>query len=302
MPKFVVLAGGLGNQLFQIAGALSATDEVVHAITCLGNPRGHAGELEVSSLDFHGRVQFTKCHKKHYLSPHAFRAMLSLATTKRDLLDKSHYRKVILLLAATIFSTHFRTLIYPRISRGVGYDPEFRRNKGNLFVGYFQSHRISSSVKMLMINALNQIQSKEEKPKGKSSQTLVHIRLGDYKSEPSFGVLNSDYFSTVVKILELQGPINRISLFSDEPQNALELFPLIYSDRVNVEEVAEESPLLTLCRMRGYENYILANSTFSWWAAYTSTPKKVFVPEPWFVIGDSPVELVPENWIRIKRG
>ena len=54
MRKFVIITGGLGNQLFQIAGALSATDQVVHVITCVGNPKRHAGKLEVSSLDFQG--------------------------------------------------------------------------------------------------------------------------------------------------------------------------------------------------------------------------------------------------------
>jgi hypothetical protein len=301
MSKYVVLAGGLGNQLFQIAGALSATDEVVHAIACLGNPKEHAGELEVSILDFHGRVQFTKCYKRHYLSQLAFRAMLSLATTRRDLLDKSPSRKMLLLIAAAIFSVHFRTAVYPRISKGVGFDPEFRESKGNLFIGYFQTHRISDSVKELMINALNQMEPKTFEPQAKSSEALIHIRLGDYKVEPTIGMLKSDYFSTVLNLLEMQEPIKKISIFSDESQNALKLIPLSFSDRVNVEEQAGESPLLTLCRMRGYENYVLANSTFSWWAAYTSTPQKVFVPDPWFATGVSPSELIPESWIRIKR-
>lgn len=301
MPKYVVLAGGLGNQLFQIAGALSATDEVVHAITCLGNPKKHAGQLEASHLDFRGRVQFTKCYKKHHLSLLAFRSMLSLATNRHDLLDKGLSRKLLLLIASTIFSAHLRTAVYPRISRGVGFDPEFRESRGNLFIGYFQSHRISDSVKQLIINALNQIESKTLEPQAKSSEVLIHIRLGDYKVETTFGVLDSKYFSTALNLLEMRRPIKEISIFSDEPQNALKLIPLSFSDRVKVEELAGESPLLTLCRMRGYENYVLANSTFSWWAAYTSTPQKVFVPDPWFVTGDSPSELVPEGWIRIKR-
>lgn len=301
MRKFVVLAGGLGNQLFQIAGALSATDQGVHAITCLGNPKGHAGKLEVLSLDFQERVQFVKCEKRHCLSPLVFRAMLSLATSNRDLPDKSPYRKALLLVAGTIFSAHLRTLVYPRISRGVGHDPNFGDTKGNLFIGYFQTHRISPSVKDLITNALNRIESKELKLKGSSVEALIHIRLGDYRSEPTFGVLDKKYFSTALELVEIDGPISNISVFSDEPEAALKLIPSNYFDRVNVDELADESPLVTLCRMRGYKSYILANSTFSWWAAYTSNPKNVYAPDPWFVIGDSPSELVPESWIRIKR-
>ena len=301
MRKFVIIAGGLGNQLFQIASALSTTDEVVHVVTCIGHPRRHAGKLEVASLDFQGRVQFTKCKKRHYLSPVAFRAMLSLATTKRDIPNKSLYRKVIVLFAGTIFSVHLRTLVYPRISLGVGYDPKFREAKGNLFIGYFQSHRISSSVRELLVNALDKIELKQSRDKESSSDALIHVRLGDYKSEPTFGVLSSKYFSSALQLLEMEAPVYGISVFSDEPEIALKVIPSNFVDRVTVEENAEESPLITLCRMRGYKNYILANSTFSWWAAYTSEAKNIFVPEPWFVIGDSPVDLVPESWIRVKR-
>jgi len=301
MRKFVILAGGLGNQLFQIAGALSTTDEVIHAITCIGTPKEHAGKLEIASLDFHGRVQFMKCNKKHFLSSLAFRSMLSLAITRRHLLHKSLSRKVILLLAAMIFSLHLRTLVYPRISRGVGFDSKFREIKGNLFIGYFQSHLIADSVKELMINALDRVESKEFASKAKSSNTLIHIRLGDYKSEPTIGVLNLQYFSTALKFLESQESINQIAIFSDEPEVALKQIPSSYFDRVIFEELADESPLMTLCRMRGYKNYVLANSTFGWWAAYTSTPQRVFVPDPWFVSGDSPIELVPETWIQINR-
>lgn len=297
----MIITGGLGNQLFQIAGALSATDQVVHVITCVGNPKRHAGKLEVSSLDFQGRVQFTKCDKRHYLSPLAFRAMLSFATTKRDLLDKSPYRGALLLLSGAIFSAHLRVLVYPRISRGVGHDPKFKECTGNLFIGYFQSHRIPSSVRELFTYALNQIELKQSRPKRNSSEALIHVRLGDYRSEPTFGVLDSEYFLRALKLLEKKGPISQIFVFSDEPVAALKVIPSNYFDRIKVDELAEESPLITLCRMRGYESYVLANSTFSWWAAYTSASKNVFIPEPWFVTGDNPVELIPENWIRVKR-
>ena len=301
MRKFVVITGGLGNQLFQIAGALSATDQVVNVVTCIGNPKLHAGELEVASLDFQRRVEFTKCKKRHYLSPLAFRSMLSLATTKKNISDKSLYRKALLLLAGTIFSFHLRTLVYPRISSGAGYDPKFRYATGNLFIGYFQSHRIHPSARELLINAFNKIELKQSRPKGNSLEVLMHIRLGDYRSEPTFGVLSSKYFSSALKLLEEKRPISEISTFSDNPVDALKAIPSNYCDQIKVEELADEPPLITLCRMRGYESYILANSTFSWWAAYISTPKNVFVPYPWFATGDSPVELIPKSWIQVKR-
>jgi hypothetical protein len=227
--------------------------------------------------------------------------MLSLATTKRDLPNKSPHRKVAVLFASMIFSAHLRTLVFPRISSGVGYDPKFRETNGNLFIGYFQSHRISSSVREILINALDKIELKHSKHKESSSDALVHVRLGDYKSEPTFGVLSPEYFSSALQLLETEGSVHGISVFSDEPEIALKVIPSNFVDRVTVAEIAEESPLITLCRMRGYKSYILANSTFSWWAAYTSDSRNIFVPEPWFVTGDNPVDLIPENWSKVTR-
>jgi hypothetical protein len=301
MRKFVVITGGLGNQLFQIAGALSATDQVVNVVTCIGSPKLHAGELEVASLDFQQRVEFTKCKKRHYLSPLTFRAMLSLATTKRHISDNRIYSTAIRLFASAIFSAHLRSWVYPRISMGVGHDSKFTDVTGNLFIGYFQSHLIHPSVKQLLINALDKIKFNQSRPKVKSSEVFIHIRLGDYKSENTIGVLSSTYFSSALQLLENYGPISDISIFSDEPVEALKVISPSYYDRIKFEEVAEESPLITLCRMRGYASYVLVNSTFSWWAAYTSAPKNVFVPYPWFATGDSPVELIPESWVQVKR-
>ena len=141
---------------------------------------------------------------------------------------------------------------------------------------------------------------KYSRPKGNSLEVLIHVRLGDYRSEPTFGVLDSKYFSSALKLLEKKMPISEISIFSDEPVDALKVIPSDYLERIKVEEIAKESPLVTLCRMRGYESYVLANSTFSWWAAYTSMPKNVFAPYPWFMNRDNPVELIPKNWIQVK--
>jgi hypothetical protein len=301
MHKYVVIAGGLGNQLFQIVGALSSTDQKVHVITCLGNPTKHAGELEVSCLDFQRRVQFEKCGRRHYLSPLAFRAMLSLATSRSEVLNKSYFRIPLQILSATIISTHLRKFVYPRISRGVGYDSKFNESKGNLFIGYFQTYRIRTSVEEIITNALNKVGKNLLRPKVDSSQLLIHVRLGDYRNEPTFGVLSTEYFANALKAVEMKSAINGISIFSDEPNIAPTVLPSQYLDRIKVEELMEESPLITLCRMRGYKNYIVANSTFSWWAAYTSEANSIFVPDPWFINGENPIDLIPENWNRVVR-
>ena len=52
------------------------------------------------------------------------------------------------------------------------------------------------------------------------------------------------------------------------------------------------------------ENFIISNSTYSWWAAFLSlgSNPKVYAPVPWFHDLEVPVGLIPTNWIAVKSG
>ena len=67
-----------------------------------------------------------------------------------------------------------------------------------------------------------------------------------------------------------------------------------------------ENPYVDMCLMTMCSDFIIANSTFSWWPAWLSTnpDKKVIYPKQWFGITgytkDHDVsDLFPEDWIKI---
>jgi hypothetical protein len=41
---------------------------------------------------------------------------------------------------------------------------------------------------------------------------------------------------------------------------------------------------------------VIANSTYSWWAAKLGRAKQVIAPEQWFRVGIAPRDLYPGNW------
>ena len=73
--------------------------------------------------------------------------------------------------------------------------------------------------------------------------------------------------------------------------------PIRMIDQVN------GSTALTFEIMRLGYGYVLANSTFSWWAAYLTRNLEVEVvaPEPWFIGHPDPDLLIPRDWHRILR-
>jgi len=59
----------------------------------------------------------------------------------------------------------------------------------------------------------------------------------------------------------------------------------------------------TIFKMSNYENYITANSTFSWWAATLNQSQNLIKirPEPYFKIEDGTRNLFDNSWIDIRR-
>ena len=96
-------------------------------------------------------------------------------------------------------------------------------------------------------------------------------------------------------------PDARFFLFSDEPDWARELF----KDRLGIIEVIDHN--------RGAESYndlrlmsrckhnILANSTFSWWAAWLrdGPEKLVIAPQRWLIPAGLDADMIPSRWTRI---
>jgi hypothetical protein len=133
---------------------------------------------------------------------------------------------------------------------------------------------------------------------------VVHIRRGDYKYEDQFGLLSCDYYSrAIAEIDDLSASsYGVVWLFSDEMEIAKQILldigrPIRYFG-------AEFSTKSAFELMRLGHAFIIANSSFSYWAAALAHKFDVMVicPNPWFIGIDSSANLIPPRWHSIDRG
>jgi hypothetical protein len=199
-------------------------------------------------------------------------------------------------------------------SLSLGYDCNLDAIEGPLRLeGYFQTWRYYSAITGDIFNHHNQLKLKEPSiqflerlEKIRESRTLVlHVRRGDYTAiKDSFGLLSVDYYKEGISSLKEKGfSWDQVWLFTDDVAGiSFEFSELIEAEKIYVIQDGELSnPAEVLMLMSNASSCIIANSTFSWWAANLGNTGKVVVcPSKWFMNSDDPLDLYPSNWIKIK--
>ena len=119
-----------------------------------------------------------------------------------------------------------------------------------------------------------------------SSSLVIHVRGGDYFSSPNHIVLSFQYYLNAISImLSKKSEIENIVLVTDDVLHGKKLIDRIcqsYS-KMNVSIVCE-SVLEDFALLANSDYLIIANSTFSFWAALLGNSKKeiVIYPSNWF--------------------
>jgi len=105
----------------------------------------------------------------------------------------------------------------------------------------------------------------------------LHIRRGDFiwnnKNHPPLGL---DYYESALKLFNSD---REVIIFSDDTEWCKEQ-ELFADDRFAVAEGGDQ--FYDLCLMSLCDDFIIANSTFSWWGAWLGNRGKVVAPKQWF--------------------
>jgi hypothetical protein len=308
------LTGGLGNQLFQFAAALSFSQkENIQMFEKLGKPRLNSkGEPELFSLTV-GKITRIKRRGEDSLLLRKSSGYILRSKIWPTKIEKLMIFRVLADLAAAVIQTlKFRTLFYPVSISEVGYS-QIRINRfiskvfNPFMIGYFQSSVWPESVKselqeLCLIQEGADLQMLRQEAK-LQRPVIIHIRRGDYRSESTFGLPGEGYYREAMEIINRSYPANSIWVFSDEENEAREVLNWLPPDRVKYILNVDGESAASLMAMRLGCGYVIANSTFSWWGAFLSECEDplVIAPEPWFVGQQEPSLLIPSNWIRIRQ-
>ena len=303
---FLYLTGGLGNQMFQFAALNTvAYESEKYILENFGNPRRNSENLP---------ELFSILREKYNLLP--IKCILPKLVEKvigfnlRLTVGKPSLLKGLLRLMIQILSNIVISVLAKRLFRIV-FQVDAKPNRlfrNSILVGYFQVADYSQSLFGLTkdIQAINNPELKNLIAKSKSNPLIIHIRRGDYLVEKDFGVLHENYYREAFLQFSTSHDFkscNSIWVFSDDIEYARRVIHLETDlEREWISEI-DGSASLTLLAMSLGSTFIIANSTFSWWAAQLSRDRLgVYYPGNWFKNIPVDERLFPHHWVAIDNG
>ena len=278
------LTGGLGNQMFQFAAAFTVAKrkqvDLFLDLSWLDTRNLHNGfELE-NVFDIYSKVNFLK--KDFIFKNINIGRYLAKFDFKLKTFEEPHF--------------HFSSEIF-NISNHVylkGYwqsELYFREYSNELKKIFIFSKNINESISSIKNEIYN------------SNSISIHIRRGDYVSKKNINhyIDLKNFYLKAAKNVARQTTNPIFFIFSDDPGWVSKNFKLEYPYKIvninNGINSFKDMYLMSLCK-----HNIIANSSFSWWAAWLNNNehKMVFAPKNWFK--DKSINkknLYPISWITV---
>ncbi|WP_081211253.1 alpha-1,2-fucosyltransferase [Salegentibacter sediminis] len=292
----IKLNGGLGNQMFQYAlGRLIALkheaeillDKELFDLTEIKpghTPREY--ELEIFGLDHASASKEDINYFEQLTVIHKIRRELNL-----------NYPKM-------CFEKDFR------------FDAKIERAVPPLYLrGFFQTYKYYSGYEEIVREFFkfpnNKLDPENRKTlaeiKGTKS-VAVHIRRGDYVKDnitnKVHGVCGLEYYQKAIEKMKEMDNEMVFYFFSDDMDWVKTKFGSLEGEKKFITKNDGDNSWKDMMLMSSCDHNIIANSSFSWWAAWLNTNKSkmVIAPKRWFKDPDKEQftsDLIPKEWIRL---
>ncbi len=282
MKKITVLFfGGLGNQLFQLALAKSLKQKYIDFDLELIDLTSYAKVKREWSLDFLG-LKGKKINKFEYiflkLKILINKKLLKYGIKKNffNIIDESQYSKFL--------SNKFW-------------------NGSFIFDGYWQSEKYFYKNKDEIKSFLLGEKVRNVKLSRNFEEVALHIRLGDYLnfniSKENHLVCDFAWYLKAINYLYRKNSNFKFVIFTDDPDYVRLNFKLPDKIKYFISEKGTE-PHIDLLSMSLFRNFIISNSSYSWWASYLGEDKNsiVIAPKYWYPNKlTAKLEIYRSNWI-----
>lgn len=289
----IKLLGGLGNQMFQYALgralAVQHQDELFLDCSFFSEKGSHTPrEFELDIFDIKASIASDE-HLKAFIPEQPTllgRIMHRLRGTKP--VSKSYHE------------------------HGHQFHPEVFDLRGDMhLIGYWQTEHYFKQVE----NIIREDFTFKHPATGLNAELLqkinacnavsLHIRRGDYVTNTSansfHGLCGLDYYNAAVQWLMQHEQNMELFVFSDDiawaKENLKYELPMTFIDHNTGKNSWEDMRLMSHCK-----HNIIANSSFSWWAAWLNPnkEKRVIAPKQWFA--DTTIntkDVIPTSWKKL---
>jgi len=297
----IVVSGGIGNQLFQFSYGVFISKQLGYDVRYDSSPYFlsdvHEGFLLNSFIE-HGKK--LGCSLSIYKPKTRFHAWVI------DYLDRLKIR----------FPKLFFSNVYVETMPFHYVAPQFYGENFVTLKGYWQSELYFLPVKKLVLDIIRKnlknvcgecldgmcAGSDLCDVDRKIESVAIHFRRGDYLSNDilkQYGVMGMDYYSAALKYIGDRVKNPKYYVFSDDVQWVKD--NVYFSEKVTYMSSSASSSIVDMYMMSRCDHFIIANSSYSWWAAYLGEyeSKIVVCPKKWFVSQDKTPDLVPAGWHQI---
>jgi hypothetical protein len=246
----IQMQGGLGNQLFQIANGLNLA--LVH-------------DLPVS---FH----YNKTKNRDFMT-----SFLKISPRSLYRFDGKQCIRI-------EKPSHLQCKFTTHVEKKFQFEEIKFEGRHIDIHGYYQSFKYFPNIEDYMRNAIMK-EFNITSTSNKQNDIAVHLRLGDYyrnrRNRKIYLLPSYDFLSkAIMKMEELTSSSSGIlRIFTDDPK----LLSKLYGEFLYTKPhyVFHGNPNESFTEIANHKNKIISNSTFAWWAAWT-TNGNVISPSNWF--------------------